>query len=236
MRISYFFVALFAVLTYASCKKSNPEPTIDFTYSNNIGQAPDPVSFRAEVKNANSVKWFFGDGATGEGIDVKHVYSHAGYYSVQATAIGDGGTLSRFKNINVSPYTQLRITNVSTAVPSLKPDGTTWDADPVIVNRNPDLRVIVYNSSGAEIMNDHNVAYNVFSAGFNFIPSAIVSDFEGSFSIKVFDYDDPGNMDLIGVLSYRPADYMTDTTSAFPTSFSKNNGMGLSVGVNVVWD
>ena len=236
MKIAHYFVSLFAVLTFASCKKSNPEPTIDFTYSNNIGQAPDTVSFHAEVKNANSIKWFFGDGATGEGVDVKHVYSHSGYYSVQATATGDGGSLSRFKNIYVSPYTQLRITTVNTLVPSLKPDGSTWDADPVVINRNPDLRVIVYNSSGVEIMNDHNVAYNVFSAGFNFIPSAVIYDFEGSFSLKVFDYDDPGNMDLIGALSFRPADYMTATTTAFPTTFSKNNGVGLTVSLNVVWN
>ncbi len=231
-----YYLAGLIIILVAGCKKKEDEaPTIDFTYSNNIGQAPDTVSFHAEIKNTNSVKWFFGDGATGEGIDVVHVYTHIGYYSVQAIATGDGGSLSRFKNVNVSPYTKLRITSLSTTVPPLKLDGTTWDMEPNPNQNNPDLRIIIYNSSGAEIMNDQYAAYNVFSATFGYPTPAVVTDFEGSFKVEVYDYDNPSTLDFIGAILFRPADYMTDTTAAFPNNFSKNNGMGLSVGVNVAW-
>ena len=228
-------IIFFAILLFASCKKNDkPTPSIDFTYSHNIGNAPDTVSFHATVKNVNTVQWYFGDGGSGTGIDVTHIYHHAGYYSVQAIATGEGGQISRFKNVNVSPYSLLKITLISTSLPAFKPDGSPWDND----GTNPDPRLIIYNSSGTEIMNDQIVASNVFSASFNYPSPPQITDFEGSFIVKVYDSDVGAVQDdFIGAITFRPADYMTDTTTvSFPQNFSKNNGQGLSVGVNVLWE
>lgn len=236
MKKNISVITLLLVALITSCKKDNPPaPVIDFIYSNNICTPPDTVQFHATVENVNSVQWYFGDGGSGTGLDVSHVYTHAGYYAVQAIATGEGGTISRFKNVNVSPYTVLRITRTSTTVPLLNPGGSPWDTEPNPANNNPDLRVILYNSSGAEIMNDHFVAADVFSAAFNYPSPVAVTDFEGSFTVKVYDYDTPSFDDFIGLLSFRPADYMNDTTAAFPLNFSKSNNQGLSVGVLVTW-
>lgn len=230
-------LSLIAVLSFYSCKKENtpPEPLIDFNISFNSYTIPDTLSFHATVQNAYSVKWDFGDGQTATGTEVTHIYTRIGFYAATATAIGDGGSLSRFKYVNVSPYTAVRIMHVNAIVPPLRPDGTEWDNDPVIINSAPDPRVIILNSAGGEIMNDHVVRYNSTNASFGYSTPPKVTDLGASFMVQVYDYDSPSGMDYIGSTFYRPADYMKDTTGAFPTAFTKNTALGLSVLVNVVW-
>ena len=219
-----------------SCKKAEKNsPEIDFTYSSINGIIPDTVVFNATANYTNSIQWDFGDGQVGAGVNVQHVYTHMGYYLVKATAIGDDGFKVRSKDVNVSPYTKLRITRASVTVPPLKPDGSTWDGEPDPANNAPDIRLIITDYTGIEIMNDQFVANNSTNAVFIYPQPAVVNSLENSFTVKVYDYDGPSTIELIGSHSFRPTDYMTDTTASFPLHFSKNNGLGLSVGVNVAW-
>jgi N-acetylmuramoyl-L-alanine amidase len=78
-------VVVLAALAFASpAKAQTPAATAEPT-------APLTVAFRASTP-AQSYRWDFGDGTTGEGAVVEHVYAEAGIYSVTLTT--DGGQTS----------------------------------------------------------------------------------------------------------------------------------------------
>jgi PKD repeat protein len=55
------------------------------------GPAPLAVHFTATVRNADAVRWDYGDGSAAEGLDVRHTFQ-AGTYTVTASATNPWGT------------------------------------------------------------------------------------------------------------------------------------------------
>ncbi len=61
--------------------------------------AGETLAFKAAAASADlpvlACHWDFGDGSSGDGIDVRHAYTHAGHYEVQASVTGLGAITSR---------------------------------------------------------------------------------------------------------------------------------------------
>ena len=102
-------------------------PFVDFTYSGNNGVTPVAVSFQCNLSDPYVVHWDFGDGSTGAGHSVTHTYLKQGFYKVYANAESEEGVGGAVQNVNVSPYTKLKIFQVNGGVTAHKPDGSTWD-------------------------------------------------------------------------------------------------------------
>lgn len=66
------------------------------------GTAPHRALFRAEPSSPGAtVRWDFGDGATGEGTEVKHLYTQPGEYTVKATASVGAESVSSTAQVSV---------------------------------------------------------------------------------------------------------------------------------------
>jgi len=87
---------LFSFLLLVSC-----DPTVEDKQS--LGDPPTNVSFDISELGENVYQfsnttsgtfihqWNFGDGSTGEGTPIEHLYTKAGVYDVELTAFNDGG-------------------------------------------------------------------------------------------------------------------------------------------------
>ena len=220
-----------------SCKKNEadkPNPSIDFTFSGNTGTAPASVAFTATLQNASTVSWEFGDGQTGTGTSVTHIYSTLGLFEVTAkTTSEDGVSASQIKYVNVSPYSRINITQVFISVPTSKPVGGTWDTNPGATN--PDLYCKIFNSSGSQITSQNTYANNVFSTTYVISPIAQITDFNGKFTVKVFDYDLGATQDeTIATFEVRPGDSFSPTLP-FPNIISKSSG-GTQIKIYTSWN
>jgi PKD repeat protein len=79
--------------TKAVTVSAAPAVTVDFSATTTTGTAPLAVSFTATASaGLTSFTWDFGDGATGLGGAVSHVYAAAGSYTVAVTASGTAGS------------------------------------------------------------------------------------------------------------------------------------------------
>jgi hypothetical protein len=125
------------ILFFSSCKKEE-EITIesfDFTIENSVVGFNDTVFFAAIGNDFESVSWNFGDGSTGEGIEVNHNYSAFDCFSVSATAKKGNASKTITKNVAVTKFKRLIITSVEVLqIPILA--GAEQDYDP---NDDPDL-------------------------------------------------------------------------------------------------
>lgn len=91
--------------SFTLTKQLPPEPPKAFpvVVEGQRGTAPLQTLFRAELpSSALNVRWDFGDGATGEGAQVKHLYSQPGQYTVTATASGGSTSLTSTTQVTVS--------------------------------------------------------------------------------------------------------------------------------------
>jgi len=67
---------------------------MNFSVTPDHGVNPLTVTFTAIPQpTATAYNWDFGDGTTGEGITVQHIYNGGGPYSVSLTITVDGGTI-----------------------------------------------------------------------------------------------------------------------------------------------
>jgi chitodextrinase len=67
------------------------------------GVAPHTALLRASTSlSGATVRWDFGDGTSGEGAQVSHVYAQPGEYTVKATATSGGTTLSSTSQVSVA--------------------------------------------------------------------------------------------------------------------------------------
>jgi len=86
---------------------SNRAPVADFAFSPSTGMAPLPVSFDASASydpdgSIASYAWIFGDGTTGSGRTVNHIFQKRGNYSVKLTVVDNlGKPGSTIKNVPV---------------------------------------------------------------------------------------------------------------------------------------
>ncbi len=85
----------------------NQPPTADFVFSPQTGLAPLTVTFDGSASSdpdgtITAYDWVFGDGTTGNGQTVNHVFQRKGTYSVQLTVVDNGGlSASKVKPITL---------------------------------------------------------------------------------------------------------------------------------------
>ena len=228
------------IVSFFSCKKEekvDEVPSIEFTYSNNIGTMPRAVTFTATPSEAGTVEWNFGDGGVATGESVTHNYSSPGFFSVEARLITSERSVSRTRNVNVSKYTALRINNINGTSPLLKSNGTTWDSGP-FNDTVPDLYFRVFTASGAELgpLGGYTHFNNVYSTNYPYVPPIDITDFDNPFTVKFLDFDDGSiNDDLIALLTFRAADYFV-SSGPFPIAWQKQDLVnGGTVTVYVTW-
>lgn len=85
-------------------------PGGSLVYTANESNGPTSYSFTSNAENYESVKWNFGDGTTGEGVDVKHTFNKPGVYEIEMTIVGEEEIYTENQTINVIP--QSRIDNL----------------------------------------------------------------------------------------------------------------------------
>ncbi|MCY1045328.1 metallophosphoesterase [Corallococcus sp. bb12-1] len=111
-----------------------PQGTLNVTVGNASGPAPHTAAFVATASQTGAtVAWDFGDGATAQGLQVEHVYTQPGTYTVTTTA--QGAT-------PVSATTVVTVTASGTTDPGTGEDpGTGSDpgTDPGTSNPRPGL-------------------------------------------------------------------------------------------------
>ncbi|MBZ0293710.1 MAG: PKD domain-containing protein [Anaerolineae bacterium] len=80
-------------------------PTAAFTSSPESGTIPLTVQFDATTSSGeiNSYSWDFGDGETGQGATVSHVYDEVGTYTVTLIVTGPGGNATATAEISATP-------------------------------------------------------------------------------------------------------------------------------------
>jgi hypothetical protein len=228
----------FSVSVLAGCKKKEkeeaPHPVISFSHSAPNGAVPDTITFTASIKNSSTVSWNFGDGQSGTGLSVKHIYSHMGFFEVTASTTSDAGvTASETDFVNISPYASMHIEQVNMSV-GAKPGGGTWDAN-VPPDSNPDLICEIYSASGEKLTGSTSLySPNTFSSSVS-TSGVVVTEFNKKFTVKILDYDLGGPNEYIATISFRPGDYFS-TAIPFITSFSKDDGAGNSAGLIVTWN
>ncbi|RYZ37983.1 MAG: PKD domain-containing protein [Myxococcaceae bacterium] len=107
-----------------------PQGTLNVTVGNASGDAPHTASFVATASQpGTTVTWDFGDGATAQGLQVEHVYTQPGTYTVTTTATG------------LSATTVVTVTASGTSDPGTggEDPGTDTGTDPGTSNPRPEL-------------------------------------------------------------------------------------------------
>jgi uncharacterized protein (TIGR03382 family) len=80
-----------------------PAPTLSLAVEGERGASPSRSVFRATTTLANAtVRWDFGDGQTGEGVEVAHTYAAPGTYRVTATASNGSAQLTSATEVAVT--------------------------------------------------------------------------------------------------------------------------------------
>jgi PKD repeat protein len=102
MKTSCFFriSAIALALLVAGCEE--PEPVASFTMSSSSVLIDEVVSFTNTSTDASTYTWDFGDGTSSTVESPTHVYTNAGTFNVQLTAVGEGGSNTVSKSITVN--------------------------------------------------------------------------------------------------------------------------------------
>lgn len=128
---------IFTLVIFSSCKKEDDITidSFDFAFKNNVVGLNDTVFFSAIGNDFESVSWDFGDGTTGDGIEVYHIYSTFDCFSVSATAKKGSVTKTVAKNVAVTKFKRFIVTSVEVLqIPLLAGNGQDYDP-----NDDPDL-------------------------------------------------------------------------------------------------
>ena len=98
--IFYLCIAVYVMLT--ACEKDRgPLPVALFTTIGDSMPAPATVAFQNVSEHATSYLWDFGDYATSTLENPEHTFNSKGYYHVNLTATGPGGSNSYYKVITI---------------------------------------------------------------------------------------------------------------------------------------
>ena len=79
------------------------------------------VTFNGTVKNASSISWDFGDGATSSEEDPVYAYAAAGDYDVVMAVSGPNGSFSETKTVTIEESIEILLTGGQA-----KPEGKSW--------------------------------------------------------------------------------------------------------------
>jgi PKD repeat protein len=100
-------------------------PAASFTVTPSAGSAPLSVTCDASASTPGpgtlqSFAWNFGDGTTGSGTPVTHVYTRTGTYTVTlVVADSYGRTASAFRQVGVSPPVTARAVHIASERPPI---------------------------------------------------------------------------------------------------------------------
>jgi PKD repeat protein len=124
IRILIYIFFLIGIIAIVSCKKDYPSPEISFKYSicGNI------VEFTADIRNATTFRWDFGDGCISEN-DTNPVHTFNNYdkdYTVDLTAEGHGGKTDISNIITIPPMTSMEKLSGDKSFP----EGKKWRLNP----------------------------------------------------------------------------------------------------------
>jgi hypothetical protein len=231
--LTFLFIVL---MSFTSCKKDDEdEPAyIDFTYSGNYAGSPATVTFSASPNIQGDVTWDFGDGTTGTGSSVSHVYVQSGFFKVVARVDNGSTSASKDRYVNVSMFRRIMVSSIRGVAPSLQSNATTWDPSP---SPAPDLYFRLYNTDGSELVPLSGYIYydNSFSIVYPYNPPMEITNFENNFKVQFID-NDPGSSanDMIGSYNFLVTDFIP-ANGSFPSSFTRAGVMGDTVTVNVTW-
>jgi PKD repeat protein len=120
LRIIGFMLFLAESLLTISCKKDYPLPEVGFTYSVN----GNIVNFKAELKNAATFTWDFGDGPVAEN-DTNPVHTYNIYdkeYTVILNAESRGGKVNISRTVTIPPMTSMEKLSGN----KFSPEGKKW--------------------------------------------------------------------------------------------------------------
>lgn len=119
----YIFIPTGSIL-YVSCKKEYSLPIVEFNYS----VKGNTVDFKADISNAESFTWDFGDGLLVEN-DTNPVHTYNIYdqdYTVELSAEGRGGNATISKTITIPPMTSMEKLSGDNSFP----EGKKWKLSP----------------------------------------------------------------------------------------------------------
>jgi PKD repeat protein len=151
-------IPIFLVFTLYVSQAQNATVQAAFTATPTKGNAPLTVAFDASTSTGGNLtyQWDFGDGTTGTGTKVSHIYEQLGSYTPKLVVTNSKGSSTSEDRIVVSTYTE------GSRVVQLQP--------------NPKISGIQLNFGRAEIGRD--IAY------FGIAPDAIVQPTEAKFSLS----------------------------------------------------
>lgn len=78
-----------------------PEPTASFTFSPEIPDVGEEVTFTATATDASSFTWSFGDANSSQEQNPTHTYTAEGEYEVTLIATGEGGSITVNNTVSV---------------------------------------------------------------------------------------------------------------------------------------
>ncbi|MBP6512607.1 MAG: PKD domain-containing protein [Bacteroidia bacterium] len=215
--ISFLFVI-------AACKKdkeSDSAPSISFTQTSGFSQTlPVNIVFTASAPSADNVSWDFGDGTTGQGLNVNHSYTTFGGYKVKATATKSGLSSSYSKDIPVTFYRRAVIKRIDVLqTPTLKPGGLDWDPGNL-----PDLNYSIVFPGDTTYVSG-TVLNNAETGSFNVVPSQGTFILNEDIKFNIYDKD-VGNVpdkELMGTVRFKFTSVIPDTT-VYVDSVQVNSG------------
>jgi PKD repeat protein len=237
-------ISVFTLLFANSCKKESAKlaPIAGFSYTGANSPAPSSVSFSNNSTNATSYTWDFGDNGSSTEANPQHLFTSAGVYTVKLTAVGDGGSNSISKTVNIgAALTKVKITKITVvAIPFLKPGGTAgWDSDgtgPDIYFKITDKNsTVLFDVTSSNRMNDVTNSSLPFFWSLTSTPF-IISDLTAPIFIDLFDYDTTlllPTPEYMGWVGFTMTDYKSGI-SAYPSSVTQTMN-GITIKLDLTW-
>jgi len=190
MKTTIQFLALTTLIFVSACKKDDPLPTADFSFSGTC-TAPCQVSFTNLSKDATSYSWNFGDGGSSTETNPAHSFSSGGSYTVTLTATGSGGTATKSQTVSIAAANLDRYVN---SVRVLNVTSSNWDNF-----SGPDLQVKFSKSSSTNWDYVTNIATDQSSVPYTLYFSSPILVTNENWDIILVD-EDTGTYDVIYTL------------------------------------
>lgn len=254
------FLLVLAIFV-AACKPDEPKPpTAAFTISNNNCQASCVISFQntSTGDNIESYNWSFGDGTSSTTRDAVHTYDTGGNYTVTLTVTTSEGKNNATQQLvsitNATPPTptKCKIKLISFSQFPIYAGNTLswWDWDNSSSgSQYADCYFNLTDGLGIEYLSS-NTKSNIMASDLPFLwqdaasglfgihPTITITDFNQSYRLRFWDYDDGVNDDIIKDFTIKPADYYPTNNQAGETQFNLNatgfgNG-GIMTGIVVL--
>ena len=236
---------IFIGILLFGCSKDNtpskPVPTADFSYSGANLPAPALVTFTSTTSNATNYLWDFGDNSTSTLSNPQHAYTSGGVYTVKLTVIGEGGTTSSTKTVNVAAaLTKVKITKITvTAMPFLRPDGiSNWESGQIFESGGPDVFIQIQKTGGVLALGPSstlsNVTPSVLPLNWDLSTAPYdITDLSVSRFVYLYDSDGVLSPETIGYVGFLFSTY-TSGTNPYPSTITQTQN-GITITLNLLW-